>query len=154
MDNCKYLNYIFSVVADALFAVYHINTIYTIHMDNCKCLNIFSVVDYALFAGPPSQIELRSSGGAGEYWGDFILWASIIIFYYIFAILLRIIIHIKYNRGAGEYWGDFLGLYKLMTGPGQRPYYHQRHDGDPGNFHRMGFSHYTLSRWDINFTKH
>ena len=22
------------------------------------------------FSGPPSQLELRSSGGAGEYWGD------------------------------------------------------------------------------------
>ena len=25
---------------------------------------------FSSFSGPPSQLELRSSGGAGEYWGD------------------------------------------------------------------------------------
>ena len=35
-----------------------------------ETLCIFAVVEDALFSGPPSQLELRSSGGAGEWHGD------------------------------------------------------------------------------------
>ena len=123
-----------------------------------------------LFSGPPSLVELRSSGGAGK-----------------FLIILKhiserntsssannlppgweerknekgLVYYVDHNTrktfwtrpkssgagGAGEYHGSKMGLYQLLPdgaekGDGQGPVYRQRHDGDN--------PHYYLYRWDIS----